>query len=154
MANLGLAGFAVLFLLAGNLITTIGSREVVKVVTEHGNKIGLYAEQGSKFMAMTWATLALMLLAVFYWVYEFFAQKKRNAQLELSRNSMAFNRPFGAENLSKSEPGSLSSSRTSSGFGAQEGMVEVPIRNERTGRFQQQPFSPPGQGSYGYNSGF
>lgn len=142
-ANLGLAGFAVLFLLVGNLITTIGSSKVVDEVTEHGNGIGLYAERGSKFIAMTWATFALMLLCVFYWAYEFFAQRKRVSQVEIEkiRDTMVFNRSVGAENLSKPGPGSSGySSRTSSGLASQGDMEEIHFQqhnnnlNERTGQ--------------------
>lgn len=77
MANVGLAGAAVFFLLIGNLITTIGSGVVVDKVTDLGDDIGLSAVRGGKFMALSWGAFALMLITVFYWVYEFFAEKKR-----------------------------------------------------------------------------
>lgn len=77
MGNLGLAGVAVFFLLIGNLITTIGSGVVVDKVTDLGDDIGLSAVRGGKFMALSWGAFVLMLLTVFYWVYEFFAEKQR-----------------------------------------------------------------------------
>ncbi|POS75664.1 SUR7 protein [Diaporthe helianthi] len=77
MGNLGLSGMAVFFLLIGNLITTIGSGVVVDKVTDLGDGIGLSAVRGGKFMALSWGAFALMLLTVFYWAYEFFAEKKR-----------------------------------------------------------------------------
>lgn len=95
MANLGLAGLAVLFLLVGNLITTIGSSKVVKVVTEHGNGIGLYAEQGSKFIAMTWATFVLVLLSAFYWAFEYFAKKKGGFPVRRGRSERDSTRAIG-----------------------------------------------------------
>lgn len=79
MGNLGLAGVAVFFLLIGNLITTIGSGVVVDKVTDLGDGIGLSAVRGGKFMALSWGAFALMLLTVFYWVYEFFAEKQRGS---------------------------------------------------------------------------
>jgi hypothetical protein len=79
MGNLGLAGVAVFFLLIGNLITTIGSGVVVDKVTDLGDDIGLSAVRGGKFMALSWGAFTLMLLTVFYWVYEFFAEKKRGS---------------------------------------------------------------------------
>ncbi|KAK7736637.1 hypothetical protein SLS53_006840 [Cytospora paraplurivora] len=82
--NIGLASLAVIFLLIGNLITTIGSSKVVEEVTKHGNHLGLYAERGVKYMAVTWATFGIMLLTVFYWVYEFFAEKRRGSE-EINR---------------------------------------------------------------------
>lgn len=80
MGNLGLAGAAVFFLLIGNLITTIGSGMVVDKVTELGGDIGLSVVRGGKFMALSWGAFALMHLVVFYWVYEFFAEKKRGSE--------------------------------------------------------------------------
>ncbi|ROV93503.1 hypothetical protein VSDG_06807 [Cytospora chrysosperma] len=108
LANLGLAGLAVLFLLIGNLITTVGSNKVVEAVTSLGNGIGLYAQQGGKFIAITWATFALMLLSVFYWAYEFFAQKKRG--------SAQHNRAIGGSSLREKNVTEESFSRSSSGL--------------------------------------
>lgn len=71
MANLGLAASAVLALLIGNLVMTIAGKKVVEEVTEHANKYGLYAYQGTKFLATTWAAFALMVLACIWWVVEF-----------------------------------------------------------------------------------
>ncbi|KAL1873947.1 hypothetical protein Daus18300_003820 [Diaporthe australafricana] len=79
MGNLGLAGVALFFLLIGNLVTTIGSGQVVEKVTELGDKIGLSAVRGGKFMALSWAAFGLMLLVVLYWCYEFFAEKQRGS---------------------------------------------------------------------------
>ncbi|KAI3401091.1 hypothetical protein diail_236 [Diaporthe ilicicola] len=79
MGNLGLAGVALFFLLIGNLVTTIGSGQVVEKVSELGDKIGLSAVRGGKFLALSWAAFVLMLLVVFYWCYEFFAEKQRGS---------------------------------------------------------------------------
>lgn len=79
MGNLGLTGAAVFFLLIGNLVTTIGSGVVVDKVTDLGDDFGLSAVRGGKFMALSWGAFAVMLLAVFYWVYEFFAEKQRGS---------------------------------------------------------------------------
>lgn len=108
MSNLGLAGIAVFFLLIGNLITTVGSNKIVEKVTKVGNGIGLYAEQGNKFIALTWATFALMVLAVVYWIYELLAEKKRGSE--------AINRAIGGWGP-KSEP---AWSETSSGLASRE----------------------------------
>lgn len=111
MGNLGLAGVAVFFLLVGNLVTTIGSGVVVDKVTDLGDDIGLSAVRGGKFMALSWGAFALMLLAVFYWVYEFFAEKQRGSD--------AHNRAIGgfSFNNAKSEAGW---SETDSGLASRE----------------------------------
>lgn len=71
IANLGIASSAVLVLLIGNVVMTYAMKKVVEEVTEHANKYGLYAYQGTKFLATTWAAFALMLLAAIWWVIEF-----------------------------------------------------------------------------------
>lgn len=120
--NIGLASFAVIFLLIGNLITTIGSSKVVEEVTKHGNHLGLYAERGVKYMAVTWATFGLMLLTVFYWVYEFFAERRRGSE--------EINRAIGGFSFSpKSEP---AWSDTSSGLASRENSFP---RQNRAGVF-------------------
>ncbi|KUI60919.1 hypothetical protein VP1G_08116 [Cytospora mali] len=165
--NLGLAGLAVLFLLIGNVLTTYGGKEIVKVVTKDGEKFGLSAEKGIKFLAITWATFGLMLLTVFYWGYEFFAEKKRGSE--------AINRAIGGFSFGpKSEP---AWSETSSGLASRENsfpqqqhqgggfppthapggmpvspMDEVPLEDHNYGRgtHEPQPVSPLEQGGYGY----
>lgn len=108
--NFGCASLAAFFLLIGNLVISVGNREVVKKVTDIGNDIGLYAEQGHKFIAMIWATFALMLLAVGYWIYEIRAEKRRGSE--------AINRAIGGFSFgAKSEP---AWSETSSGLASRE----------------------------------
>ncbi|KUI72484.1 hypothetical protein VM1G_07624 [Cytospora mali] len=166
ISNLGLAGLAVLFLLIGNVVTTRGSEEIVKVVTKDGKKFGLSAEKGIKFLAITWTTFGLMFLTVLYWAYEFFAEKKRGSE--------AINRAIGGFSFGpKSEP---AWSETSSGLASRENsfpqqhqgggfppthapggmpvspMDEVPLEDHNYGRgtHEPQPVSPLEQGGYGY----
>lgn len=109
MGNLGLAGVALFFLLIGNLVTTIGSGQVVEKVTELGDKIGLSAVRGGKFMALSWAAFGLMLLVVLYWCYEFFAEKQRGSD--------AHNRAIGGFGI---DQGEKSFSETDSGLASRE----------------------------------
>lgn len=73
VGNLGLATSAILFLFTGNTLITYAGKKVVQEVTEHGNKFGLYAYRGTKFLAISWATFALMALATLWWMLESFA---------------------------------------------------------------------------------
>ncbi|KAG8162259.1 hypothetical protein KVR01_008024 [Diaporthe batatas] len=116
MGNLGLAGGAVFFLLIGNLITTVGSGVVVDKVTDLGDKIGLSAVRGGKFMALSWSAFVLMLLTVFYWVYEFFAEKQRAHSRAIGGGSFGSRDLGGADKFEggMSETSSGSTSRTSS----------------------------------------
>jgi hypothetical protein len=122
MGNLGLAGTAVFFLLIGNLITTIGSGVVVDKVTDLGGSIGLSAVRGGKFMALSWAAFALMLLVVFYWVYEFFAEKQRT--------SAAHDRAIGGGGLKGGEP-EWSGSETDSNLASRENSFPLPEQQQQ-----------------------
>lgn len=141
MGNLGLAGAAVFFLLVGNLVTTIGSGVVVDKVTDLGGDFGLSAVRGGKFLALSWGAFALMLLAVFYWVYEFFAEKQRGSD--------AHDRAIGGFSFGhgKSEAGW---SETDSGLASRENSFP----QEQQQQYQQQGGYPPthapgGMGQHG-----
>jgi hypothetical protein len=65
--NIGLTLLAFLAIgLASALVTAVMIKGA-DIINEHGNKIGLEALYGSKFLALTWAATGLMLLALFAW---------------------------------------------------------------------------------------
>lgn len=71
LVNFLFAALAMLFLLVGSLLTTIGGKKVKDEIQKRGgDDIGLEVELGNKFVALTWAAFALMALATFYWIYE------------------------------------------------------------------------------------
>lgn len=69
-SNLFAAWAATSFLFIGNMITTLGGKYAVDTVSEHGGDFGLYAYRGSKFLAMSWAAFALVLLTAALWTFE------------------------------------------------------------------------------------
>lgn len=86
-SNLATAYFGTGFLLIGNLVTTIGGKYVVEKVREHGEEFGLYAYRGSKFLAISWAAFALVLIAAMLWTFQWAtcflerrAREKRSTQ--------------------------------------------------------------------------
>ncbi|KAK7698030.1 hypothetical protein SLS64_012908 [Diaporthe eres] len=71
LANFLIAALAMLFLLVGSLLTTVGVKKVKEEIQKRGgDEIGLEVQLGNKFEALTWAAFALMALATFYWIYE------------------------------------------------------------------------------------
>lgn len=81
--NLGLTVVALVFLFIGNMVTTLGGKKVVGEVRTLGEKFGLSAKIGDKFLWLSWAAFVLMLLAVCYWLYELvFGEKKRAKEEE------------------------------------------------------------------------
>lgn len=78
LANFVIAALAMLFLLVGSLLTTVGVKKVRDEIKKRGgDEIGLEVQLGTKFEALTWAAFALMALATFYWVYETVAAHRR-----------------------------------------------------------------------------
>jgi hypothetical protein len=75
--NFALALIAFLAIgLASALVTAVVVKGV-EVINEHGQKIGVEAYRGGKFLALTWAATALMLITIVVWVVEFCAGRRR-----------------------------------------------------------------------------
>ncbi|KAK2601486.1 hypothetical protein N8I77_010934 [Diaporthe amygdali] len=71
LLNFLIAALAMLFLLVGSLLTTVGGKKAKDEIQKRGGEdIGLDMELGTKFQALSWAAFALMALATFYWIYE------------------------------------------------------------------------------------
>lgn len=91
LADVVLAFFAVLFIFVGSLMYTIGAKAVVKKIQGLGaGDIGLDVEVGTKFEALTWASFALMFLAMVYWVYEFVVATKAKRREKKIQRSKGF----------------------------------------------------------------
>ncbi|POS78462.1 SUR7 protein [Diaporthe helianthi] len=104
LANFLIAALAMLFLLVGSLLTTVGVKKAQEEIKKRGgDEIGLEVELGSKFEALSWAAFALMALAMFYWVYETVAAHRRR------RTGAA---RFGGRRRAKNEKYSMDSYRS------------------------------------------
>lgn len=78
---------AVLFILIGNLVYSIGAAAVVSKIKGLGaGDVGLEVEVGTKFQALTWESFALMFVAMVYWVYEFVVATKARRRLREIRS--------------------------------------------------------------------
>lgn len=65
--NWGLASLSFFTLLIATLIITIVQIKAVDLLNKYGNKIGVYAYKGNKFLVLTWVAVGIMLLAVAAW---------------------------------------------------------------------------------------
>ncbi|RKF83424.1 putative sur7 protein [Golovinomyces cichoracearum] len=83
---LSLVNMACLFLsffslfIASIIITVVNSKSL-KTVNENGNKIGLYAYKGHKYLALTWSSMAVMLLAVLSFAALMLTRKRRGGKM-------------------------------------------------------------------------
>lgn len=74
---------AVLAFIAIGLASALVTAVIVKasrIINDKGNQIGLQANWGGKFLALTWAATALMLIVILTWVVEFCMGRRRNKQ--------------------------------------------------------------------------
>jgi hypothetical protein len=75
-SSLWLASLSFLSLLNASLMITIVQTKAVDFINKYGNDIGVYAYKGRKYMALTWAAVAVMFLARTAWAVEIIIGKK------------------------------------------------------------------------------
>jgi hypothetical protein len=71
---------AVLALLAVGIASALVTAVIIKavgIINEHGEGVGIEANKGGKFLALTWAATGLMFLVVCAWVVEFCMGRRR-----------------------------------------------------------------------------
>ncbi|KAF5699648.1 hypothetical protein FGLOB1_11235 [Fusarium globosum] len=66
--NVILSGLAALVLLIASILVTVAGKKGVNKIKDVGDDVGLSASVGKKFLALTWAAAALMIIAAIYWV--------------------------------------------------------------------------------------
>ncbi|KAF4435034.1 hypothetical protein FACUT_7475 [Fusarium acutatum] len=66
--NVVLSGLAALVLLIASILVTVAGKKGVNKINDVGDDVGLSASVGNKFLALTWAAAALMIIAAIYWV--------------------------------------------------------------------------------------
>ena len=71
----GLAFFAIL--LASAIVTVIAVKST-NLINKYGEDIGVHANKGNKFLALTWSTMGVVFLSWCIWCYEFVASWKRD----------------------------------------------------------------------------
>ncbi|KAM0277146.1 hypothetical protein ACHAQH_006041 [Verticillium albo-atrum] len=71
LVNFILTLLAAILLLAGSIAIMIGGRKGAKELNKVGETVGLSAEAGESFVALSWAAFAVMAAAVIYWVAMF-----------------------------------------------------------------------------------
>ena len=72
---------AVTFLLLGAITLTIVAEFMTTIVNKVGNGVGLYAERGDKFIAITWVSFAMTALACGFWTVVWFVEFKQSSVL-------------------------------------------------------------------------
>ncbi|MCJ1358847.1 MAG: hypothetical protein MMC33_008847 [Icmadophila ericetorum] len=79
--NFMLYFIAFLALGIASAVSTVIAVKVVDAVNKYGNEIGVSAYRGNKFMAMTWAATAIMLLGSILWIIDCCVPRARRKQV-------------------------------------------------------------------------
>ncbi|KAL5116280.1 hypothetical protein ACEQ8H_005838 [Pleosporales sp. CAS-2024a] len=73
--------------LASALVTAVMVR-ATDLINKYGNRIGIVATRGGKFLALTWAATALMLIVVLLWIVEFCIGRRRRTTTPSAKHGM------------------------------------------------------------------
>ncbi|CAL3969978.1 hypothetical protein PZA11_007489 [Diplocarpon coronariae] len=71
LGNFSLALLSFVALTVDSALVTFVQNKTVSIVKKYGNVIGLYAYKGDKYLAISWAAVAVMFLATATWTAEF-----------------------------------------------------------------------------------
>ena len=85
LENANMTQLAFLTLGIASAISTAVIVKAVNTINKHGADIGIAAYKGSKFLGMTWAATALMLLASFVWAVEVLRGRRHVTYVEKGR---------------------------------------------------------------------
>ena len=65
------------FLTIASIVVTAAASKAVKTINSDGKSVNINAARGDKFIAMTWAAVALMYISLICWIVEFFLGRKK-----------------------------------------------------------------------------
>ena len=82
LANMMADSLAFLMILGASAIISVIAVKATHLINEYGRDIGIRADRGDKFLALTWAITALVLISWVVWCYEFFASWKRQREMK------------------------------------------------------------------------
>ena len=74
--NFGADFVAFLAIMIGSAIITFIARHATHIINKYGDNIGVSANRGNKFLALTWAATALVFIASLVWIFDFFSGGK------------------------------------------------------------------------------
>lgn len=94
--NWGIAVMAFLFLGVASAIVTALMVKVTNLINKYANSVGVFAYRGDKYLALTWASVGLMLLASLAWVVEFCIGRRRDKRVYTEKTKLTGSRGWKA----------------------------------------------------------
>ncbi|PBP17103.1 hypothetical protein BUE80_DR011975 [Diplocarpon rosae] len=71
VGNFGLALLSFLALAVDSALVTFVQDKAVHIINKYGNVVGVFADKGGKYLALTWTAVVVMFLAAAAWAAEF-----------------------------------------------------------------------------------
>ncbi|KAI0998977.1 hypothetical protein K3495_g9218 [Podosphaera aphanis] len=91
VVNWALTGLSFLSLFIASIIISVINHRATNVINEKGNGVGLYAYKGKKYLALTWCSMAVMLVTFLFWNAWFFLGRTKTTGFSSEK---AFARKF------------------------------------------------------------
>jgi len=82
LINIAMAALAWVALIIASAIVTVVINKGTNIINKYGKEIGVEAHRGSKFLAITWAATALMILASLTWCFECVIGHRKHRQTQ------------------------------------------------------------------------
>lgn len=75
--NMGSTWAAFFFLMLASIITTVASTKAANVINDKGKPLNINAARGNRFISLTWAAVALLIVAGCCWIGEFIIGRRK-----------------------------------------------------------------------------
>jgi hypothetical protein len=86
LLNVGLSTLAALCITIGSILVTVAAKKGVGKINDLGDDVGVSANVGKKFLAITWVAAGMMLGAMFYWVVQLCGLQREKKKRWTPRN--------------------------------------------------------------------
>lgn len=83
LINLAVSALAAICILVGSILVTVAVTAGIDQINDVGDDVGIAAKKGDKFLGITWAAAAMMVLSTVIWCGLFFSvwrERKRSAR--------------------------------------------------------------------------
>lgn len=88
LINTAVASLGAFSIFIGSAIVTAASSIGVKAINKAGHKVGIVAERGVKFYAITWVAATLMIISTGFWVGQLWLLTRRRKRQDMFSKEM------------------------------------------------------------------
>ncbi|KAI9672283.1 MAG: hypothetical protein M1831_002098 [Alyxoria varia] len=81
LVNMGTAGLGFLFIMIASAVVTYAATKITNLINKHGDVVNINAARGENFIALTWASTALVLVAGIAWFGDCIANRRKQKMI-------------------------------------------------------------------------